>query len=89
MQRGTGGRGVRKALFSLASALRGAFFPSFLFAGVRARSFKANYEGMLLHRCRRRYFAGVRARHSNIANSAVPLSTAASRRRVRGARCLC
>ena len=29
--------GVRKALFSLASALRGAFFPSFLYAGVRAR----------------------------------------------------
>ena len=57
-----GARGVQKALFSLASALRGAFFPSFLFAGVRARSFIANYEGMLLHRCRRRYFAGVRAR---------------------------
>ena len=46
-------RGVRKALFSLASALRGAFFPSFLFAGVRARSFKANYEGMPLRRHRR------------------------------------
>ena len=39
-----GARGVRKALFSLVSALRGAFFLCFLFAGVRARPFKANYE---------------------------------------------
>ena len=68
-----GVRGVRKALFSLASALRGAFFPSFLYAGVRApRPFKANYEGTD-HRGPARprgAFAGVHARHSNIANSA-------------------
>ena len=66
-----GVRGVRKALFSLASALRGAFFPSFLYAGVRAHRvlLKRTTKARTTVGRRRGAFAGVRARHSNIANS--------------------